>query len=192
MWRKTPLDGDDDEDESMDADITIDGDLDNDGDIFEELEDEDEVKKAIDIIRTRVADAEETFIRNNAEDKKKIDELINKISTNVKTMETMNDKHKEEAEVAEESAIMHKREIDSIRNDRELTVFEKMSRILAENIIKNEKTKDMYVNESGTLDVDAVMETSKIMYGFFETINTLQLENVSDEYIAKTVSGMIE
>ena len=51
--------------------------------MFEELEDEEDVRKAIDLIKDRVANAEEAFIKRNAEDKRKIDNLLGKISGDI-------------------------------------------------------------------------------------------------------------
>ena len=180
-----PLDND-----GVDQDTTIDGGTDNDGKIFDELNKEEDVQKAIEIIRSRIADAEETFIRNNAEDKKKIDELLNKISTNVKTVEDLSDKDETKAKIAEESVRMYKRHIDSIKENRPMTVFEKMSRNLSRNIIKDEVVRESYITESGTLDTDLIVESSKVMYGFLETVNTLQLEKVDISYIKKVLDSM--
>lgn len=179
------------DDDGIDADITVDGDTENNGKIFDDLKKEDDVQKAIELIRSRVANAEETFIRNNAEDKKKIDELLNKISSNVKTVEELDGKNDAKAEVAKEAATIAKRQINDIKSSNKvLTVFEKMSRILAENIIKNPQAKEMYIEESGALDTYLVMESAKVMYGFLETLNTLQLENVNEEYIGKVIADM--
>ena len=179
------------DDDGIDADITVDGDTENNGKIFDDLKKEDDVQKAIELIRSRVANAEETFIRNNAEDKKKIDELLNRISSNVKTVEELDGKNDAKAEVAKEAATIAKRQINDIKSSNKvLTVFEKMSRILAENIIKNPQAKEMYIEESGALDTYLVMESAKVMYGFLETLNTLQLENVNEEYIGKVIADM--
>ena len=178
------------DDDGIDHDTTIDGHTDNEGKIFDELSKEEDVQKAVEIIRSRIADAEETFIRNNAEDKKKIDELLNKISTNVKTTEDLGDKDETKAKIAEESVRMYKRHIDSIKENRPLTVFEKMSRNLSRNIIKDEVVRESYITESGTLDTDLIVESSKVMYGFLETINTLQLDKVDNVYIKKVLDGM--
>lgn len=178
------------DDDSVDQDTTIDGNTENDGKIFDELDKEEDVQKAIEIIRSRIADAEETFIRNNAEDKKKIDELLNKISTNVKTVEDLADKDETKAKIAEESVRMYKRHIDSIKENRPMTVFEKMSRNISRGIIKDEVVRKSYITESGTLDTDLIVESSKVMYGFLETINTLQFDKVDSVYIKKVLDGM--
>ena len=183
------------DDDNVGADTDLDGEIEDNADdaenkLFDELEDEEDVQKAVELIRARVADAEETFIRNNAEDKKKMDEILNKISNNVKTVEDLADKDPAAVEAAKESAMYYKGKMNEVKFDRELTIFERMTRILTENIVKNDNVKDMYLNENGQLDVPLVVESAKVMYAFFETLNTIQIENVDAEYITKALNEM--
>ena len=185
----------DEEEEEPEEDVDLDGETededDDDGEskIFDQLNKEEDVKKAVELIRSRIADAEQTFIKNNAEDKKKVDELLDKISNNVKTIEDLNDKDSNEAKVAEESVRYEKRKIDAIRDNRTLTVFESMTRRLSTSILKSD-AKDSYLTESGALDTDLVVEAAKVMYGFLETVNTLNLANVNAEYIKNILDKM--
>lgn len=183
---------DDIADGAEEEDINIDGDEDESskGKVFDELEKEDDVKKAIKLIRQRVADAEQSFIKKNAEDKKQIDELIGRISDNVKTVEDLNDEDSKDSKVAEESARMNKRRINEITNNRPLTILEKMTRSLHAGIIKDEVVKEQYTTESGKLDTAMVVESAKVMYAFLETINTLQLQKVDSKYIENILSEM--
>lgn len=182
--------------QTPEEDITVDGDTENNGKIFDELEKEEDVKKAIELIRQRVADAEETFIKRNAEDKKAIDELINRVSDNVKAVEDLNDKAeiddkaKAQAEIAEESVRINKQKINAITENRPLTIMEKMIRNLSRNITKDEVIREQYMTESGKIDTAAIVEAGKVMYGFLETINTLQLEKVDTKYIQKILEEM--
>ena len=189
----------DDLEEVPDKDITVDGNEENQGKIFDELEKEEDVQKAIELIRQRVADAEETFIRRNAEDKKQIDDLIGRISDNVKTVEDMNDEAEAEdnadsdsteAKLAEESVRVTRRKIKDITENRTLSVLEKMSRNLTAGIVKDHVIREQYTDENGKLDVSAAFESAKVMYGFLETLNTLQLEKVDAKYIENVLSNM--
>ena len=191
-----PLPGEDD-DKSSDDNSKDDSDKssdDNDsegkGKILDNLDKEEDVQKAIDTIRNRVADAEETVIKNNAEDKKKIDELLTKISTNVKTVNDLGNKEDPKSKVAQESVQMAKRQIDMIKTNRPLTIFEKMTRNLSLNIVKDCAVRESFIEEHGQLDVDMVVETAKVMYGFLETVNTLQLEKVDEAYIKNVLENM--
>ena len=190
-----PLPGEDDEssddDNKDDSDKSSDdNDSEGKGKILDNLDKEEDVQKAIDTIRNRVADAEETFIKNNAEDKKKIDELLTKISTNVKTVNDLGNKEDPKSKVAQESVQMAKRQIDMIKTNRPLTIFEKMTRNLSLNIVKDCAVRESFIEEHGQLDVDMIVETAKVMYGFLETVNTLQLEKVDEAYIKNVLENM--
>lgn len=180
----------DDIEDVPEEDITVDGDTENKGKVFEELEKEEDVRKAIELIRQRIADAEETFIKRNAEDKKQVDELIGRISDNVKTVEDMSDKDSAESKIAEESARMNRRRITQITENRPLTILEKMTRILTKNITKDQVLREQYLTEDGNMDMHLVIESAKIMYGFMETLNTLQLEKVDSRYIQNVFEEM--
>lgn len=175
------VDNDEDEEESLEDDDE------NKDKVFEDLDKEEDVQKAVELIRKRVADAEETFIKNNAEDKKKIDDLLGKISDNVKTVEDMGDENSTESKIAKESATMNNRKIKDITENRPLTVFEKMTRELGSSIVRNVSVREQYLDENGSLDSGSVVESARVMYGFLETLNTLKLEKVDEKYIAKVL-----
>ena len=65
-----------------------------------------------------------------------------------------------------------------------------MSRLVTSNVVLTETGRDIYFNESGQIDMDLVMEATKVMYGFLETINTLQLEKVDFKYIEKVLADI--
>ena len=175
------VDDDEDEEESLEDDDE------NKDKVFEDLDKEEDVQKAVELIRKRVADAEETFIKNNAEDKKKIDDLLGKISDNVKTVEDMGDEDSTESKIAKESATMNNRKIKDITENRPLTIFEKMTRELGSSIVRNVSVREQYLDENGSLDSGSVVESARVMYGFLETLNTLKLEKVDEKYIAKVL-----
>lgn len=179
-----PLDSD-----GEDSDDDVDGAGESKGKLFDDLENEPDVKKAVEIIRKRIADAEETFIKNNAKDKKDINELLDRISSNLKAAEGA-DKDSKEAKIAEEHANQLHREINAIRENRELTVFEKMTRELNKGIVKDNTVLESYRDENGLFDEARVYETARVMYGFLETVNTLQLEKVDEEYIQNIFDNM--
>ena len=156
--------------------------------MFDELDQEEDVQKAIEVIRTRVADAEEAFIKKNEEDKKKIENLLGKISDNVKTVEAIANEDNPESKVAQESAILYKRAINDITENRPQSVYEKFVRKLSESVVKDESIRESYTEENGHLDMYAINEAAKVMYGFLETLNTLKLEKVDAAYITKILN----
>ena len=78
---------------------------------------------------------------------------------------------------------MYKRQINEISTNRPLTIFECMTRNITANILRNDAVKQNYITESGQLDTPIVVEAAKVMYGFLETLNTLQLESVNSDYV---------
>ena len=198
--KKLDSDEDDDNDEE---DVVIDNDEDsgskdasvNDTDekgnssskIYDELENEEDVQKAVELIKTRVADAEEAFIKRNSEDKEKMDDLLNKISDNVKTVEKIADNDSTKSKIAKENVQMAHREISKL-HDKPQSIFEAMIRNLSSSVIKDNESKEKFINENGSLDMSSIIETAKVMYGFLETLNTLQLEKVDGEYIKNALS----
>ena len=185
----------DDDDAPEDA-TTIDGDDDeqDNGGIFNDLEKEKDVQQAIETIRQRVADAEENFIKRNAEDKEKINELIGKISDNVKTVNQLSDDDstagQEKKSIAEESARIARRQIKDITESRPQSVMERMIRNLTSTITKDQVLRESYTEEDGSIDMASIVEAGKVMYGFLETLNTLQLVKVTPDYIKDIVDNM--
>lgn len=187
------LDDDEDveeEEEEIDS-ASIDGEnSEPQGKIFDELDKEEEVQKAVQLISQRVASAEEDFIKRNAEDKKKIDDLLGKISDNIKTVEQISDNDSVKSEIAQEHVMRYRRSIKSITENRPQSVFERMARKLTESVIKDPDARNIYLAESGRADVGNVVESTKVMYGFLEALRTLKLENVDAQYIENVLKSM--
>lgn len=157
--------------------------------VLDDLEKETDVKKAVELIRKRVADAEESFIKTNAEDKKKIDDLLSKISDNVKTVEDISNDDSSESKIAQEHATIAKRQIKDITENRPQSIFERMVRNLTRDITINESLRIKFSDNNG-LDMGSVIESTKVMYGWLETVSTLQLEKVDSEYIKNILDSM--
>lgn len=181
------IDGDDNNDGEADIETEPE---DYDNKVLEDLDKEEDVQKAVALIRQRVADAEETFIKNNAKDKEQINALLGKISDNIKTVEDMNDKDIEKGKdaVAQEAVKMSRREIDRITNSRPLSIMEMFARNLNKDIIRDEHLKEAYIEEDGSLDIDTIVESAKVLYGFLETLNTIQLKKIDSKYIESIFS----
>ena len=179
------------EDEDKIDNTSIDGEnTEPQGKIFDELDKEEEVQKAVELISQRVATAEEDFIKRNAEDKKKIDDLLGKLSDNIKTVEQISDNDSTQSKIAQEHATMIRRQIKNITENRPQSVFERMARKLTESIVKDPDARSIYLAESGRADIGNVVESTKVMYGFLEALRTLQLENVDAQYIENILKSM--
>jgi hypothetical protein len=184
------IEDDTDEDIDNDGEADIEEEPENDdNEVLKDLDQEQDVKKAVALIRQRIADAEETFIKNNAKDKEQINSLLGKISDNIKTVEDMSEKDKERGKdaVAEENVKMGRRNISQITNERPLSIMEMFARNLNKDIIRDENERTYYLNEDGSLDIDTIVESAKVLYGFLETINTIQIGRKIDQNYIKEI-----
>lgn len=185
-----PEETDDDIDNDNETDIEPEPE-DYDNKILDDLDKEEDVQKAVALIRQRVADAEETFIKNNAKDKEQINALLGKISDNIKTVEDMGEKDLEKGKdaVAQEAVKLSRQKIDQITNNRPLSIMEMVARSLNKDIIRDEALREEYLEEDGSLDIDTIVESSKVIYGFLETLNTIQLGRKIDQDYLKEIFG---
>ena len=152
--------------------------------MLDKLEKEDDVDAAVDIIANRISSAEEEFIKKNAEDKEKVENIINGINDRlqaVKADPSTTDEVKEEVE--KESAIECKRKINDVYYNRHHTIFEHMVTEMSSCIVKDKELKESYTTKDGKLDMDRIVGNVKCMYGFLEFVNSTQLVKVDEEYI---------
>lgn len=158
--------------------------------LFDKLEDSQDVNDAVDIIAKRISDAETKFIEKNSEDKKKIENIVNKMQDRIDAVTQDEDSDSEEIETEnQEAQIEATRRISEIRNDRFHTLYEMMVRDNMDYIYKNQTLNESY-KVDGKIDMTRVMDNSRTMYGWLETVNTIQLEKVNERYIQKLVENM--
>lgn len=159
--------------------------------LFDKLENDQEVTDAVDIIAKRISDAEAKFIEKNAEDKKKIENIVNKVQDRIDAVTQDENSTEEDIEKEENDAKLEStRLINQVRNDRFHTVYEMMVRDNMEYIMKDHTLTEAY-SEEGKLDMSRIMDSSRTMYGWLETVNTIQLEKVNEGYIQKVLEGKI-
>ena len=159
--------------------------------MFKKLENDAEVTDAVDIIAKRISDAESEFIQKNAEDKKKIEQIVDKVDNRIKAV-TDSDKAPEEKEQeAEEAQQEATRLITDIKEQRFHSVFEELVKDNFDYIMKDNVLKETYTDVDGTINVAQIVESSRVMYGFLEFVNTIQLEKVNSEYILKVIKNQI-
>ena len=157
-------------------------------DMFNKLEKEDDVNDAVQLISNRIAAAEEEFIKKNAEDKQKIEDIVNDINSRIQAVKDDVTKDEETKEDIEESyELEKKKKLNFIYENRTHTLFDHMIHETSKSICKDAKLKDIY-SENGNLDIEHVVKSCKCMYGFLEFVNTLQLEKVDKSYIEKVVA----
>ena len=162
-------------------------------DMLEKLENEDDIEAAVNIITQRVCSAEEDFIKKNAEDKQKIEDIVSKMNERLQAVKRdPNVSEEEEQEIEQEASYENKRAISRIHNERPHTVFETFVNNLSSSIVRDESKsiRENYFTENGKLDIGNIIDATRCLYGFLEFVNTIQLEKVNESYIKKVIDEM--
>lgn len=157
--------------------------------MFDKLENEEDVDTAVELIATRISNAEEEFIKKNAEDKEKIEQIVTSINDRINAVKmdnTMDDEIKESIE--QEQYILSKRKINEVYDRRSHNVFETMVHEVSTVALKNDEMKKLYTLEDGSLNIEKIVGSVKCLYGFLEFVNTIQLEKVDEEYIKRVLT----
>jgi hypothetical protein len=158
--------------------------------MYDDLNKDEDINNAVNIIAQRITDAEQEFIKKNNEDKKALEDIAQKFSDRIKSVEEDPEAEPEDKEeVEQESSRLARRYSSDRRNNRTRNVFEQVVINLTETIVKNEDLMVQYT-EDGKLDMGSVIESAKCIYGFLETVNTLQLQRVNATYIQEALSTM--
>lgn len=157
--------------------------------VLDKMENEEESENAVKIIATKIADAEEEFIKKNAEDKKKIEDIVTNLNNRIAAIKddpSTSDADKEE--LTQEATRDCKAKINGIQFAERRDIYSHMVNETASFVVKDPALKDIYFDESGHVDIDKVNGTVRCLYGFAETVSTLGLERMSDEFIERLIS----
>ena len=152
--------------------------------MLDKMENEEDVDSAVEIIANRIANAEEEFVKRNAEDKEKIEQIVQNVNDRIEAVKsdvTTDDETKEEQE--EDLQQEATRMIKDIELKPSMTLFEKMVRESITSILKDDDLKVMYTTENGKLDLNRVVGNVACMYGFLEFCNTTQIKSIDEQYI---------
>lgn len=202
-----PNEGDDNKEENEDNDSTeeIDVEVDEEPEditnkdispetkeeMLDKLEKEEDTDKAVDIIAQRISSAEEEFIKKNAQDKQKIEDIVNDINDRINGAKAdPNNSDEDMEEIEQECTLEMKRKINAIRDDRPHSVFEMMVRQLSEGIMNDQTLMEDYCDQNGKINIDTVVEVTRSIYGFLEFVNTVQLEKVNEAYIKHVIDSI--
>lgn len=150
-------------------------------DFFEQLDtmDTESISSAI---RNRVTDAITDFLVANREDHDRI----------MDTLELTKDKlaqiKDEPEEIKESYERLSKRHISKIRN-RKKGVFESMVMAMCESVLKDDSLKEQFM-EGAKLNMPKITDRIETMYTFIETVNTMRLYDVNEEYMESLIESL--
>lgn len=134
-------------------------------------------EKAIKEISDRVQQALADMMVQNQKDKEQIEEIISK------TQEKIDSTVKESLIQCYNRDCSQK--IDKVKNSRYKSLLEVMVNAIAKHTYTSEEMKNVYLNESGKLNFDVIIETATVMYASFVINESLKLVEVNEQYIKK-------
>lgn len=131
------------------------------------------------------SDTDEEII-NNEEDNENSDSTPKDNSTNNSKSD---DTDTEEDKAIKQESVFLTKAINERRVKRQRNVFEQVVINFTESVLKNDDLREEYI-EDGKIDMGSIVESSKCIYGFLETINTLQIHKVDSDYIEEALVNM--
>ena len=84
---------------------------------------------------------------------------------------------------------MYKKEVNNIENRRR-NILESIIRHMGKNIVSDDVSRNDFIQESGKLNMNRIIDTSEVMYTFLEMVNTTQLREVNTEYLESVLKSI--
>lgn len=129
-------------------------------------------------ISNRVLDGIDEFLTGNAMMKANIDQIITTAKQKIASTK---------AESQQEAAsLVAKKRITNLKTTNPKTVFDYMMTEAVMDIMKDDTTRASFIHE-GAFDIDRVALYCKATYTLLETVNTIKLKNVDEDYVKKAL-----
>lgn len=138
-------------------------------------------------IVSRVAKAEEEFVKANIKDKETLEELSD--ATNKKLEGIKNKDEEKEKLIKQECTAMYRRKVDTLMN-RKKGILESIVLRMSRNIVTEETLLPSFTQENGKLDMQKIIDTSEVIYTFMEMVNTMRIKDVNTSYLNDILSSI--
>lgn len=138
-------------------------------------------------IITRVAEAEKDFVTSNIKDRAKLEDAAEKAKEKVDAIKAKDEDSEEK--IKEEFAIMYKKDITKIGN-RSKNILESIIKHMGESIVTNDDLRGEFVQESGKLNANRIIDVSEVMYTFLEMVNTTGIKEITPAYLESVIKSI--
>lgn len=138
-------------------------------------------------IADKVAKAEQEFVATNVADRQKMEELAQDTQTKISSYIN---KDANVTEAVRESYQNQYRANVSKLKERPKGLLEAMVLRSSKNIVKHDELRTQYVNESGKLDTNKIINTCEVMYTFLEMVNTAKIRTVDESYVIELLNSI--
>lgn len=136
-----------------------------------------------DAIADRVADSIVTFIKDEAEDRAKIEEALASTKEKVDSLKT------DDEQLKESYARLGRRLVNDIRN-KPKSLYGEMVNTMAHSVMGSKTLQTEFMTEDNHIDVGKVIDKTALMYGFLETVNSMNMVKVDSNYINEVLNSL--
>lgn len=133
------------------------------------------------IIQDRVSDSITDFIDENKKNKAQVEDIYNKAKEQMVQYDDP---------VIQQEALRMAKSKERAILEKDTNVFSSMANIMVESVHKIDVLKESYTGSNNRLDFKKVIDDTKVMYTFLECLNTLNVIDVNEEYLTKTINDM--
>lgn len=148
---------------------------------FKDLDyaDTDNIEQAI---SDRVSDAMADFINTT---NKEHDDITDTLKH---AQEKIDDNQDEDADLKESYQMLAKSKVNNIRSAPKGVLYSMVS-AMSESVLKHKDMQDEFMTE-GHLDMDKIVDRTRLMYTFMEMLNTTRLDTIDESYIKDTIMNL--
>lgn len=139
-------------------------------------------------ISNKVEDAITDFIDDN----KKSKYLIKKVydDAKAKLIKSTEEYPEDAVELQQEAMAFAKAREREILETTNYNLFRAMSEVLMESVYKINVLKESYTKENGKIDFKKVLDDTTVLYSFLECLNTMNIENITEDYLNNMLKDM--
>ena len=148
---------------------------------FKDLDyaDTDNIEQAI---SDRVSDAMADFINTTNKEHDDITETLKH------AQEKIDDNQDEDADLKESYQMLAKSKVNNIRSAPKGVLYSMVS-AMSESVLKHKDMQDEFMTE-GHLDMNKIVDRTRLMYTFMEMLNTTRLDTIDESYIKDTIMNL--
>lgn len=152
-------------------------------------------KDVLKSISNKVEDSIVDFIDDNKKSKYQIKKIYDDAKAKIikstdDTGEDMSMIDMNPEEIQQEAMAQAKARERAILENSPCNLFKAMSSILLESVYKIKPIKESYTKSNGKIDFKKVLDDTTVLYTFLECLNTLNIENIDEQYLNNMLKDM--
>ena len=133
-------------------------------------------QRTINLIHKRVANSVQDFLANNTENKLAIRDIYAKATEKANQL-------KDKSDAVKEAYITNAKAKSAAIYRKPMNMLGAMVTNFSEAVMKDNDLRSQYLDENNHINMDAIVNANVVMYTILEELNTMQMVDVSPQYI---------